>query len=69
MKRNNVVILILLLVAIFIVLFSWFLHRMCSRLVSVEVHEMMYQRDLEAQRSASGNGSVRGTGTGKSRAA
>ncbi|KAH3942453.1 hypothetical protein HBH53_187560 [Parastagonospora nodorum] len=56
MKRNNVTILILFLVAIFLVFFAWFLHTTCRRVVSAEVHEMLYQRDLEAQKSTDGDG-------------
>jgi cell division protein FtsL len=58
MKPNNAIVLILFLVIIFAVLFAWFLHRTCRRLVSAEVHEMLYQQDLEAQRSAIGKGEL-----------
>jgi hypothetical protein len=64
MKRNNVIALVLALITIFIVLFSWCLHRTCQRLVSAEVHELMYQQDLEAQRPASGDDSGHGNGNG-----
>lgn len=65
MKRNNVIVLILFMITILVVFFSWFLYRTCSRLVSAEVHEMLYQRDAEAQKSGNGNGAE----NGKARAA
>lgn len=58
MKRNNVIILILFLAAIFLALFAWFLHTTCRRIVSAEVHEMLYQRDVEAQKSVGEDGKM-----------
>jgi len=56
MKRNNAIILILFLVAVFLAWFAWFLHTTCRRVVSAEVHEMLYQRDVEAQKSVGEDG-------------
>jgi hypothetical protein len=59
-KSNNVVITILCLVAIFVIFFAWYLQRTCRRVWDVEVHEMQYQKAMEAARKANGDTTAAG---------
>jgi hypothetical protein len=52
---NETIILILFLVTFFLIGFAWYLKRSCGRVIDAQVHEMQYQRDVEAQRGT-GNG-------------
>jgi hypothetical protein len=59
LRYNETIILVLLLSTIFLIAFAWYLKRSCGRVIDAQVHEMQYQRDIEAQRAgsgASGNG-------------
>jgi hypothetical protein len=60
MKGNDIIILVLCLVAIFIIFFAWYLQRTCRRVWDVEVHEMQYQRAAEAMLKAGENGNAGG---------
>jgi hypothetical protein len=56
---NETIILVLILSTIFLIAFAWYLKRSCGRVIDVQVHEMQYQRDMEAQRAvAGGTGNV-----------
>jgi cell division protein FtsB len=59
LRYNETIILVLLLSTISLVALAWYLKRSCGRVIDVQVHEMQYQRDMEAQRAvASGNGNL-----------
>jgi Tfp pilus assembly protein PilE len=47
-KRNEAIILILFLIAIFC--FAWFLNRSCRRAVDAEMHEMAHRRQKREER-------------------
>jgi uncharacterized membrane protein len=49
-KRNEAIILILFLIAIFCFLFAWFLNRSCRRAVDAEMHEMAHRRQKREER-------------------
>lgn len=52
MKPNEAIVMAIFLIAFFAIAFAWYLHSTCRRAVDAEVHEMMYQRDMEAARAA-----------------
>lgn len=54
LRPNEAIALALILVTVFGVICGWFLARSCRRVIDVEVHEMQYQRDLQAQRGRGG---------------
>jgi hypothetical protein len=56
LKPNETIVLILFLVAIFAISFGWYLNRTCRRVIEVQVHEMQFQKDLEAQQQSAGAG-------------
>jgi hypothetical protein len=59
---NETIILILFLTAFFLIGFAWYLKRSCGRVIDAQVHEMQYQRDVEAQSRANGGGAGNGVG-------
>jgi hypothetical protein len=72
LKPNDTIILILFLVTLFAIFFGWYLHRTCRRIIEVQVHEMQFQKDLEAQQrgkkregNGGGSGNARGNGSAK----
>jgi hypothetical protein len=61
LRYNETIILVLLLSTVFLIAFAWYLKRSCGRVIDAQVHEMQYQRDVEAQRAGTGgNGNGNG---------
>lgn len=63
MHYNHAVILTLALTAFFLVAFTYWLYKTCSRAVAAEAWELMYRRDVEAK---AGAGSAGAGGSAKS---
>jgi cbb3-type cytochrome oxidase subunit 3 len=51
MHYNHALILAMVLMAMFLAAFAWWLYRSCERVIVAEAMELSYRRDVEGQKA------------------